>query len=92
MPVYALVAPRPDDVEPLTAAIKASFVEGDRHSLRAGVWFVRSPHVTSDEVRDQLGIAVGGINGIVIAIVPGRVCGVADKTFVEKLQVWKVTE
>ena len=56
--------------------------------LSPGVWFVRSPLVTTAQLRDQFGIKVGGHNGVVIAIVEGRFTGVADATFVEKLKVW----
>ena len=88
MPIYAVIAsPNPAE-ETLNELIRSSFDESDRHELRPSVWFVRSPLVTTEQLRDQLGIEMGGRNGVVVAAVPGRYTGVADATFVEKLKVW----
>ena len=72
--------------------IRAEFPEGDRLEFSPGVWFVRSPLVTSAEVRDRVGIRLGGQQGIVIAAIRGRYTGVANAGFVEKLQVWQAEE
>lgn len=92
MPIYALIASPHPTGETLNELIRSSFDENNRHELRPGVWFVRSPLVTTAQVRDQLGIKIGGQYGVVVAAVPGRYSGVGDGTFVEKLKVWEGME
>ena len=92
MPIYVLITPPHPPAETLNELIRTSFDENDRHEIRSGVWFIRSPLVTTAQLRDQLGIKVGGHSGIVVAAVSGRYTGIADGTFVEKLQVWEGME
>lgn len=92
MPIYVLITSPNPGGETLDRLIRSSFDESDRHEFRPGVWFVRSPLVTTAQLRDKLGIEVGGHNGVVVAAVSGRYTGVADGTFVEKLQVWEGME
>ena len=66
------------------------FQESDRHQVASGTWFIRSPFVTTGQVKNSLGIEVGGGNGIVAAT--SRYTGVADREFIEKLQVWEGME
>jgi hypothetical protein len=92
MPLYVVIASPQPAGETLSERIRSGFDESDRQEFRPGVWFVRSPLVTTAQLRDQLGIKVGGHSGIVVAAVSGRYTGVADGTFVEKLQVWEGME
>ncbi len=90
MPIYLVVSPPQPSEKSLAAAIRSNFNENDRHEILSDVWVVRSPFVTTEQVRDSLGIKVGGFSGIVVAA--GRYTGVADRALVEKLQVWEGME
>jgi len=91
MPIYMVVASE-NTREGLRTALSSSFAEGDWVPVNFGAWFVRSPLVTTAEVRDRLGIKVGGHSGVVLAAVPGRYTGVAEQSVVEALQVWQEDE
>lgn len=86
MPIYAVVSMPPDALVDEIQKIP----ERDRHELAPGAWFIRSPFVTTEQVKNSLGIEVGGPNGIVAAT--SRYTGVADRELVEKLQVWEGME
>ena len=88
MHAYVLITP-PDTGDALNELIRSTFTEADRHEVRPGVWLIRSPLVTTTELRDQLGISVGGHLGFVVAIVSGRYSGAWQAPLVEKLQVWE---
>ena len=93
MPIYVAISPlnQPSQGD-LASAVRSVFNESDRHEVTPGAWFVRSPLVTSAQVRDILGIKLGGLNGVVVAVSSGRYTGVGDAIFVEKLQVWEGME
>ena len=91
MPIYIVISP-PGDGNGLTSKLESQFNESDRHEVAPGAWFIRSPLVTSAQIRDILGIKVGGFNGVVAAVSRGRYAGVSDTVFVEKLQVWEGME
>ena len=86
MPIYVVMSPPQPTGKSLVGTIRANFNENDRHEVLPGAWVVRSPFVTTEQVRDSLGIKVGGASGFVVAA--GRYTGIADRTLVEKLQVW----
>ena len=90
MPIYVVISPVQEFGESLNDKIKADYTENDRHEISPGVWFIRSPFVTTEQVRDNLDIKVGGNNGIVIAT--ARYTGIAERALVEKLQVWEGME
>ena len=87
MPIYVLISPPQPAGRSLATAVSSKYNENDRHEILPGAWVVRSPFVTTEQVRDNLGIKVGGPSGIVIAA--GRYTGIADRALVEKLQVWE---
>ncbi len=90
MPIYVVISPIPSlGATSLEDAVCSRFHENDRHQVRPGVWLVRSPWVTVDQVRDSLDIKVGGNSGVVIAA--GRYTGAADRALANKLQVWEGT-
>ena len=66
--------------------IRSEFDENNRYEVISGTWFIRSSLITSAQVRDLLGIRVGGPTGIVVVV--GRYTGVANTDFVEKLKAW----
>ena len=66
MPIYVVISPVQEFGESLSDKIKADYTENDRHEISPGVWFIRSPFVTTEQVRDNLDIQVGGNNGIVV--------------------------
>ena len=80
MPLYVIIG---DETLPVTSHFRAA----DRYTLRPGAWFVHSKLETSAEIRELLGIRVGGPNGIIVAA--GRYTGVTNSDFVEKLRVWE---
>ena len=86
MPIYVVVSTPP---EALADAI-LDLNEADRYEVSPGTWFIRSPFVTTEQVKDSLGIQVDGPVGIVVAV--GRYSGVAEREFIEKLQVWEEAE
>jgi len=86
MPIYVVVSMPPDALADEIQKIQ----ESDRHEVAPGTWFIRSPFVTTEQVKNSLGIKVGGRNGIVAAT--SRYTGVADREFIEKLQVWEGME
>ena len=90
MPIYVVIASLTPVGPPLEEAMHTVFDESDRHEALPGVWFVRSPFVTSAQVRDALGIKVGGPNGIVVAT--RHYTGAAEADLVEKLKVWEGME
>ena len=92
MPIYVLITSPNPAGDALDELVRTTLDESDRHEIRPGVWFVRSPLVTTAQLRDQLDIKMGGHGGIVVAAVSGRYTGIADGTFVEKLQVWEGME
>ena len=90
MHTYVLITSPDRGEDALNDLIRSSFAEGNRHEVRPGVWFVRSPLVTTEQLRDQLKIAVtDGHLGIVVAVVSGRFSGAWESVFVEKLRVWE---
>ena len=90
MPFYVVITSQGADEHAVGEQIRSSFPEADRHEVRPGVWFVRSLLVTSAQIRDQLGIEIGRRSGIVAAVDSGRLSGVWESEFVEKLTVWGV--
>ena len=90
MPIYVVISPPPPNERSISEAVSSQFEENDRHEVLPGVWFVRSPFVTTEQVRNKLGIDVGKASGIVVAT--SRYNGVADRELVEKLQVWEGME
>lgn len=90
MPIYVVISSREPGGKSLAEQVNADYTENDRHEVLPGVWFVRSPFITSDQVRDSLNIKVGGNSGIVVAA--SRYTGIADRALVEKLQVWEDME
>lgn len=87
MPIYVVLSPPEQVGESLEEQVKAGYTENDRHEIMPGAWFIRSPLITTDQVRENLDVKVGGNSGIVVAA--GRYTGVADRALVEKLQVWE---
>ena len=83
MAIYIVIPTGP----PLDTEVMDRFDEGNRYKFPSGVWFVRSDHLTSSDVIADLGIKVGGKSGVVVA--PARYNGVAERDFIEKLQVWE---
>ena len=90
MPIYVVISSREPGGKPLAEQIDADCTENDPPRSLARVWFVRSPFITSDQVKDSLNIKVGGNSGIVVAA--SRCTGIADRALVEKLQVWEDME
>lgn len=86
MPIYVVVSMPP---EALLDEIQ-KIDESDRHQLAPGTWFIRSPFVTTEQVKNSLRIEMGGQHGVVAAV--SRYTGVADREFIEKLQVWEGAE
>ena len=85
MPIYVVIATG----ESLDADVQGLFSDEDRCQASSGVWFVRSPRLTSSEVVNDLGIKPGGRNGIVVTA--RHYDGVADRGLVEKLSAWEGT-
>lgn len=90
MPIYVVLSSLEQFGASLEEKVKTDYAENDRHEIRPGVWFIHSPLVTTDQVRDDLDIKVGGNSGIVVAT--ARYTGIADRALVEKLQVWEGME
>lgn len=83
MPIYVIIATG----ESLDAEIQRFFPDQDRCQASPGVWFVRSPRLTSSEVVSDLGIKPGGRNGVVVTA--KHYDGVAGRGLVEKLSAWE---
>lgn len=83
MPIYVVIATG----EPLDADVQRLFPDEDRCQASSGVWFVRSPRLTSSEVVNDLGIKPGAKNGIVVTA--KHYDGVAGRGLVEKLSAWE---
>lgn len=83
MPIYVVIATG----EPLDADVQRLFPDEDRCQASSGVWFVRSPRLTSSEVVNDLGIKLGVKKGVVVTA--KHYDGVADRGLVEKLSAWE---
>ena len=83
MPIYVIIATG----EALDAEVRRLFPDQDRCQAIPGVWFVRSPRLTSSEVARDLGIKVGATSGVVVTA--RHYDGVADRGLVEKLSAWE---
>ncbi len=82
MPIYVVIATS----DPLDETIKSEFDQAARIQANEGVWFVRSPRLSSEEVAKDIGISVGKLNGIVVTA--KHYSGVAAGAIVEKLSAW----
>lgn len=83
MPIYVVVSTPPDALESAIQGLN----EADRYRVISGTWFIRSAFVTTEQVKESLGIDVDGPVGIVVAA--DRYSGVAEREFIEKLQLWE---
>ena len=72
--------------ESLGAEVQRLFPDQDRCQAGPGVWVVRSQRLTSSEVVNDLGIKLGGKNGIVVTA--KHYDGIAGRGLVEKLSAW----
>ena len=63
MPIYVVLSPPEQVGESLEEQVKAGYTENDRHEIMPGAWFIRSPLITTDQVRENLDIKVGGNSG-----------------------------
>ena len=85
MPTYVII----DTAGDLDANIEGQFSDQDRCKAASRVWFVRSQRLTSSEVADDLGIAVGSRSGIVVTA--NHYAGAAHRGIVEKLAAWEAS-
>ena len=83
MPIYVVIATS----DPLDETIKGKFEQAARIQASEGVWFVRSPRLSSEEVGKDLGISVGKLSGIVVTA--KHYAGAAAGALVEKLSAWE---
>ena len=83
MSIYVIIATGGS----LDEEVRRRFADQDRCQAIPGVWFVRSPRLTSSEVAQDLGIKVGTASGIVVTA--RHYDGVADRGLVEKLSAWE---
>lgn len=83
MPIYVII----DASDVLTEVVEENFDQAARINVTHGVWFVRSPRLSSGEVARDLGISVDGLNGIVVTA--KHYSGVAGGSVVEKLSAWE---
>lgn len=83
MPIYVVIATS----DSLDEAIGGRFDQASRIQASQGVWFVRSPRLSSEEVAEDIGISVGKLSGIVVTA--KHYSGVAAGAIVEKLSVWE---
>lgn len=83
MQVYVVIA----TTTPLDPVVARLFDEQNRSQAAAGVWFVRSPRLSTSDVMNDLGIGPNANAGIVVAAQYYNGVGPAD--LVEKLVKWR---
>lgn len=83
MSVYVVIS----TTDSLYEAVAQQFDEQNRSQAAPGVWFVRSPRLSTSDVMNDLGISAGTRNGIIVAAQYYNGVGPAD--LVEKLVRWR---